>query len=191
MAISPPSDLVLDVVRAADPARVEEAQARLQANRAAFRATSLAENGNGFANTVAILNQNEGTSGLGDTDNRAPAKPVPEAYRKFESMVLQNFMKSMMPRDGEEVYGQGIAGNMWKDMMAEQMGTVLAQGRGIGIAEHMMTDRIDDPVAAGLVNASLGGNDRNVARSMVEQYQRHTMADVMTADDDDRTTIDP
>jgi flagellar protein FlgJ len=44
MAISPPSDLVLDVVRAADPAEVQEAQARLKANRAAFQATSLAEN---------------------------------------------------------------------------------------------------------------------------------------------------
>ena len=36
MAISPPSDLVMDVVRAADPNEVQEAQARLKANRAAF-----------------------------------------------------------------------------------------------------------------------------------------------------------
>lgn len=60
MAISPPSDLVMDVVRAADPSEVQEAQARLKANRAAFKATSLVENGNGFANTVAVLNQSEG-----------------------------------------------------------------------------------------------------------------------------------
>ncbi|MFP5076323.1 rod-binding protein [Rhizobium sp. YIM 134829] len=190
MAISPPSDLVLDVVRAADPARVEEAQARLKANQAAFRATSLAETGNGFSNTVAILDQNQGTSGLGNINNRAPQKAVPEAYRKFEAMVLQNFMKSMMPKDSEEVYGKGIAGNMWKDMMAEQMGTVLAKGRGIGIAEHLVTDRIDDPVAAGLVNPSLGGDDRNVARSMVEQYQRHTIADVMKTDEADLLSSD-
>ena len=45
MAISPPSDLVLDVVRAADPIDVQAAQARLKTSRAAFAATSLAEGG--------------------------------------------------------------------------------------------------------------------------------------------------
>lgn len=96
MAISPPSDLVMDVVRAADPAEVQEAQARLKANRAAFQATSLAENGDGFAAAVSVLNTSEGSSGLGDISNRAEAKKIPETYRKFEAMVLQNFVKSML-----------------------------------------------------------------------------------------------
>ncbi len=90
MAISPASDLVMDVVRAADPAEVQEAQARLKANRAAFQATSLAENGDGFAGTFlrcSILPK--GSSGLGDISNRAEAKKIPETYRKFEAMVCR------------------------------------------------------------------------------------------------------
>lgn len=148
MAISPPSDLVMDVVRAADPAEVQEAQARLKANRAAFQATSLAENGDGFAAAVSVLNTSEGSSGLGDISNRAEAKKIPETYRKFEAMVLQNFVKSMLPSDSENVYGKGTSGDIWKSMMAEQIGDVLSKGGGIGIADQMVGDD-----AAGQVNA--------------------------------------
>ena len=175
MAISPPSDLVLDVVRAADPAQVQEAQSRLKVNRAAFQATSLAENGNGFANTVAVLKQDSPTNSLGDITNRAEAKKIPESYRKFEAMVLQNFVKSMLPSESEEVYGKGTAGDMWKSMMAEQIGNVMAQGDGVGIAERMVTDRI---VGEGpnRVSASLDGNSSNVALSMVQEYERKAVA---------------
>ncbi|WP_455272701.1 rod-binding protein [Rhizobium herbae] len=176
MAISPPSDLVLDVVRAADPAEVQEAQARLKANRAAFQATSLAENGNGFANTVAVLNQDSPTNSLGDITNRVEAKKIPESYRKFEAMVLQNFVKSMLPSESEEVYGKGTSGDMWKSMMAEQIGNVMAQGDGIGIAERMVTDRIVGSDGTNRVNASLDGNDNNVALSMVQEYERKAVA---------------
>ncbi|MDQ0319179.1 Rod binding domain-containing protein [Pararhizobium capsulatum DSM 1112] len=179
MAISPPSDLVLDVVRAADPTEVQEAQARLKANQAAFRATSLAENGNGFANTVAVLNQNEGSSGLGNINNRAEPVKIPETYRKFEAMVLQNFVKSMLPTDSEEVYGKGTAGNMWKSMMAEQVANVMAEGDGVGIAKSMITDRIVGEDGPDRVNASLDGNDNNVALSMVQEYQRKAVDQFM------------
>ncbi|MCV9962851.1 rod-binding protein [Pararhizobium sp. BT-229] len=182
MAISPPSDLVLDVVRAADPAEVQEAQARLKANRAAFQATSLAENGTGFANTVAVLNQDSPTNSLGDINNRAEAKKIPESYRKFEAMVLQNFVKSMLPTESEEVYGKGTSGDMWKSMMAEQIGNVMAQGDGVGIAERMVTDRIVGSDGPERVNASLDGNDNNVALSMVQEYERKAVAKFMELD---------
>ena len=55
---------------------------------------------------------------LGDITNRAEAKKIPESYRKFEAMVLQNFLKYMMPNDSEDVYGKGMAGDIWKSMSA-------------------------------------------------------------------------
>ncbi|OBZ92761.1 rod-binding protein [Pararhizobium polonicum] len=183
MAISPPSDLVMDVVRAADPAEVQEAQARLKANRAAFQATSLAENGTGFANTVAVLNRDSPTNSLGDITNRAEAKKIPESYRKFEAMVLQNFVKSMLPTESEEIYGKGTAGDMWKSMMAEQIGNVMAQGKGVGIAESMVTDRIVGSEGPDRVNASLDGNDSNVAQSMVQEYQRKAVSKFLGTED--------
>jgi peptidoglycan hydrolase FlgJ len=178
MAISPPSDLVMDVVRAADPAEVQEAQARLKANRAAFQATSLAENGNGFAAAVNVLNSSEGSSGLGDINNRVEQKKVPETYRKFEAMILQNFVKSMLPNDSENVVGKGTSGDIWKSMMAEQIGDVISKSGGIGIADQLAAGD-----ARERVNASLDGNSRNLAASLVQEYERKTLTGYTTEDD--------
>ncbi|MCA1441178.1 rod-binding protein [Ensifer sp. IC4062] len=178
MAISPPSDLVMDVVRAADPAEIQEAQARLKANRAAFQATSLAENGNGFAAAVSVLDPSEGSTGLGDINNRVEQKKIPETYRKFEAMVLQNFVKSMLPSESENVYGKGTSGDVWKSMMAEQIGDVLAAGGGIGIAERMVGGDASDRV-----NASVDGNSQNLATSMVQEYERKALSDFLTNDE--------
>ncbi|MEY9100291.1 flagellar protein FlgJ [Sinorhizobium fredii] len=167
MAISPPSDLVLDVVRAADPAEVQEAQTRLKANRAAFQATSLAENGNGFAAAVSVLNSSEGSRGLGDVSNRVEPKKVPETYRKFEAMVLQNFVKSMLPSESESVFGKGTSGEVWKGMMAEQIANVLADGGGIGIADRMVGSD-----AADRASARLDDDTSNIAAGMVHEYER-------------------
>lgn len=183
MAISPPSDLVMDVVRAADPSEVQEAQARLKANRAAFQATSLVENGNGFANTVAVLNQSEGSSGLGNINNRVEQPKIPETYRKFEAMVLQNFVKSMLPAESEDVYGKGTAGDIWKSMMAEQVANVMAEGEGVGIARSLITDRIVGSGGPDRVNASLDGNSNNVALSMVQQYERKAVDQFLGTDE--------
>ena len=178
MAISPPSDLVMDVVRAADPTEVQEAQARLKANRAAFKATSLAENGNGFTAAVNILNSSEGSTGLGDINNRVEQKKITETYRKFEAMVLQNFVKSMLPTDSENVFGKGNAGDIWKSMMAEQIGDVLSKSGGIGIADQLASGSATDRV-----QASLDGNSRNLAASLVQEYERKTLTGFTPEDD--------
>lgn len=180
MAISPPSDLVMDVVRAADPADVQEAQARLKANRAAFQANSLAENGDGFAAAVSVLNGSDGSTGLGDIANRVEQKKIPETYRKFEAMVLQNFVKSMLPAESENVFGKGTAGEIWKGMMAEQIGEVLAKGGGIGIADQMAADATDR------VNASLDGNSQNLATGMVQEYERKALSAFLTSEDKEK-----
>ena len=53
---------------------------------------------------------------------------VPQVYRKFEAMVLQNFVKNMLP-NSETLYGKGSAGEIWKGMMAEQLGNTHRQER--------------------------------------------------------------
>lgn len=172
VAISPPSDLVLDVVRAADPAQVQEAQARLKSNRAAFEATSLAEAGGGFQAAVGILNRDSAAAAAAGGTASVGRKDVPEHYRKFEAMVLQNFVKSMLPDDSEQVYGKGTAGEIWRGMMAEQLGEVIAKGGGIGIAESLARNSGTGAVARGEV-----APDR-LAAGMVQSLQREAFADL-------------
>ena len=172
MAISPPSDLVLDVVRAADPAQVQQAQAKLKSNRAAFEATSLAEAGGGFQAAVGILNRDTAASSAAAGVSAAGGKAaVPAHLRKFESMVLQNFVKSMLPAESEEIYGKGTAGEMWRGMMAEQLGEVMAKGRGIGIAESLAK-------SGGKAAPADSGDANRVAAGMVQALQREAFADL-------------
>ncbi|MDM9618969.1 rod-binding protein [Rhizobium sp. AC44/96] len=173
MAISPPSDLVLDVVKAADPLEVQAAQEKLKANQAAFAANSLAEAGNGFTSAVDVLDRATGKTGLGDTKNRAKTEEIPQTYRKFEAMVLQNFIKNMLPSDSEDVYGKGATGDIWKGMMAEQLGNEISKGEGIGVAKQLYHDALKKQEGR-VVNASADQNDRSVALSMVDEFQRKT-----------------
>lgn len=171
MAISPPSDLVLDVVRAADPTQVQEAQAKLKSNRAAFQANSLAEAGAGFQAAVGILNRDTAATNVSDGVKAVGAKAIPEHLRKFESMVLQNFVKSMMPAESEELYGKGTAGEIWRGMMADQLGDALAKGGGIGIAESLAK-------SSGIGAGSKENDKDRVASGMVHALQRQAFADL-------------
>lgn len=181
MAISPPSDLVLDVVRAADPSAVQEAQTKLKTQRASFEATSLADAGNGFGAAVGILNRDSAMTASVSASGGAAADKVPATYRKFEAMVLQNFVKSMLPADSEEIYGKGTTGEIWRGMMAEQIGDVIAESGGIGIAASLMKDHEKKNVAGDI--ARVDPNDQRVATAMVQQLQRDTFGDVNSAAD--------
>lgn len=125
MALPVSGDLVLDVVRAADPAAAEAARARL----ASFAAGSESA---GF--TV-------------DAGAPAPAgRPAatPEAFARFEAMVLQSFIQTMLPKDTESVYGEGMSGEMWQSLLAEQLGAAMAKRGGIGIADRILRDHYAD-----------------------------------------------
>ena len=174
MAISPPSDLVLDVVRAADPIDVQAAQARLKTSRATFAATSLAEKGAGFGAAVDILNSAASKAGLGRIDMKGTGE-VPKIYKQFEASVLQNFVKNMLPSESEEVYGKGNAGEIWKSMLAEQIGDTMAKGDGIGIAEQMYSKSLAahrGQDQAAVVNTD---DDHRLAMNMVTDLERRTL----------------
>ena len=193
MAISPPSDLVLDVVKAADPTDVQAAQAKLQANRAAFAATSLAEAGNGFASTVDVLNKTAAHSsatqaGLANASEHTTTGKVPAAYQKFEAMVLQNFVKNILP-NSDTLYGKGTAGEMWKGMMAEQLGNTMAKNGGVGIAAKMYHEQLEKTRGTGADHVATNENDKTQALGMIDEFERKTLSATSVDTDDSGTTV--
>lgn len=144
MAINPPSDIVLDVVKAADPASRKQAATRL-AQIAGTPAPAPAS----FEEELApaepparpappALLPFDAAGALVSMQNRhtlesAPASP----YERFEAFVLQSFVEAMLPEDGTALFGKGTAGQVWKSMLAEGLGTQLARGGGIGIADFL------------------------------------------------------
>ncbi|MEQ1954247.1 rod-binding protein [Mesorhizobium yinganensis] len=167
MAISPPSDIVLDVARAVEPSGLDAARAAL-----ARRTGTTAPTGTDAAFSVGS------PSGTGASRGPDPTGQA-EAFKKFESVVLQTFVQNMLPKDAEQVYGKGLAGDMWKSMMAGKIADVMTERGGIGIASHLLADHyVEGKTVKSIGPVSRGPErteeDRQAALSdaLVQELQR-------------------
>jgi peptidoglycan hydrolase FlgJ len=131
MAFSPKTDVILEVASAADPSR---------ASLAAQRLNAIAGSNGTPADFVSSLNQVAGVASAppsslpGGADARsrlAEAASRPEklgkAKTQFEAMMLNSFVSELLPKDTGEVFGQGMAGDMWRSMLAEQVSNQIAK----------------------------------------------------------------
>jgi Rod binding domain-containing protein len=66
---------------------------------------------------------------------------VAPPLEQFEGFVLRSFIESMLPSEASSYFGSGTAGEVWRSMMAEEIGNELAKGGGIGIAASIAADR--------------------------------------------------
>jgi peptidoglycan hydrolase FlgJ len=164
MSISPPSDIILDVARAANPQKMLAATERL-----VQFAGNRGPDADAFASlvgdirkergpdrpfdpaTAMVTLQNRQTLGAGGLrDTLSPLKP----YQQFEAFVLQSFVEAMLPKEAESVFGSGTAGDVWKGMLAEKIGAEIAQSGGIGIAEQLAKVHPAEGSASGAASAS-------------------------------------
>jgi len=145
MAIDPPSDVVLEVAKAADPTRAAAAAQRLNAlggagaaNAADF-ATTLAQT-TPTASPAAALAVDAGNARARFVDAASAASDKEAKTRTdFEAMVLNGFVKEMLPKNDSAVYGEGLAGDMWKSMLADQVSKQIAKSGTLGIANRLFS----------------------------------------------------
>ncbi|ESY21858.1 rod-binding protein [Mesorhizobium sp. LNJC395A00] len=176
MAISPPSDIVLDVARAVDPTDIEAARAAL-----AKRANGV---GGAFLVDMAASVDTGSILSRATADKAAAGADPAGKFKKFEAMVLQTFIQNMLPKDTEGVYGKGLAGDMWKSQLAERVADVMAERGGIGIAKSLLADHYKDGKRTGPHKTEIDQQTR-LSTSLVEELQRKA-ARSMTGDE---TTI--
>jgi hypothetical protein len=140
MAISPLSDIVLEVAKAADPAKSSAAAARLGAGASAYAGSF--EEALGATRSPAFAPRTPFDPALAVVQMQSSdaLKRPAATYERFEAFVLQTFIQSMLPQKGEGLYGAGTAGEIWKSMLAESLGAQLAQVGGIGIARMLAAD---------------------------------------------------
>jgi hypothetical protein len=151
VAINPPSDIVLDVAKAADPLAYRAAVDKLARIGDAAAAAADFEMALGVAGSEpaedagAVLEfagkQVADLRGRLDPMQAADAAAVPKPYRQFEAFVLQTFIQSILPKDANHVFGDGIAGSFWSSMLAEQVAGQLADAGGIGIAQSLVPEQ--------------------------------------------------
>lgn len=188
MAVSPPSDIVLDVANAVDTTELAEARTRLVNASAARRA----EGAFSLAETTAAADVRQAASAKAQPTGRDKA-----SFVKFEAMVLRNFVEAMLPKSAETVYGKGLAGDMWKSMLAEQVANVVAERGGVGIANRVLGDYYmagENKVSVGGVAPAEAKAEANaqsmISKALIEQMQLalvRTFQEKPAAAGDDRT----
>ena len=177
MAFEFGSDLIVDAMRAADPARVQSLRDKLQ-SFATAAATSKPDAKSGF--------QFELSAGKSVTPGKSKEA---ETLKKFEAVVLSTFVQSMLPKDAESVFGKGLAGDMWKAQMAEKLAEQIADRGGIGIADRLLKDYYkngDEVVAlSGAKDVHNAVADAKGADAAARLIQTQELKSLLTGDDVD------
>jgi flagellar protein FlgJ len=175
MGISPSTDLIIDVMRQADPVRAREAAERLNAvgrtgaanatakDFAAHVTQAIAETPVGTAATAVLPSlqgrplqsmplevAQAGPGGVRPSGKMSPAE-------ELEAFVLTSLVETMMPKDAESVFGSGTAGAYWRSMLAEKLAAELTMAGGVGLREQLGlgdTGKPDEPTE--MLKAVLG-----------------------------------
>lgn len=157
MAITPPSDLVLDVARAADPVKYQASVQKLRGMQGAA--------GNGNTGTVAVpfVDIVQPELSILPAAVAGGKKPV-EAYRKFEAFMLQAMVQDMFTTDTPSVFGKGPGSEFWKSMLVEIVAKEMAEGGGVGVADMLESRRQ-------LLESLPSVNRQAVAKAVVETSQ--------------------
>ncbi|MEW6438222.1 MAG: rod-binding protein [Pseudomonadota bacterium] len=138
MSIKPPSDILLDVARAADPAKSSAATERL---------TRLGANvGVDDAQFGDVLSHVD----IPRAPNAAPLPAIAEprfanvqpekakdaaetkAYQGIAALLLENLVENMLP-DSDEFFGAQAGAGIWRSMLAQELGTNLSKSVDLGI----------------------------------------------------------
>ena len=133
MAISLSSDLIADVMRSADPARLKAAAAKLH---------DLQSHDGGPRAFTELL---EGLETPPQSDGVPSAPPgtlkttsaAADAYVEFERMVLRNMFESLLPKADSGAFGSGPSASVWRSLAADQLAGLYASSGGIGIASAL------------------------------------------------------
>lgn len=131
MAVSIPSDLIVDVMRSADPQRVKLAVARLQ-NGATSPAGPTPPPLQTFADFMPPLKL--------APDVASDAAKSSSARAGFEKMVISNMLENILPRASSGVFGEDSAGSIWRSMFSDSLADAYAKQGGLGIADLVSRD---------------------------------------------------
>lgn len=181
MAIRPPSDIVLDVARAIDPLRYQQAVGRLARMSGPSGAAGFDQVFNQTGSGLDSLLGKDVTSTLAGGGSLTKfGQRIPDAeqakldtFRKFEAASLSTFVQEMLPQNADAVFGEGTAGDVWKSMLAEQIANQMAAGGGIGIAAQLAKSNGDHNAAA-VRHSALGPLAPDVALPQLESISTNT-----------------
>jgi Rod binding domain-containing protein len=168
VAINPPSDIVLGAVLAADPSKYRAAADRLRraggdtggvvaTPAATLRAST--RQWTAVASGAASANAHGQPASPARAAVAGQARKQPDAFAQLEAFVLQSFIQTMLPKNSQNFFGKGTAGEVWKSMLAEKLGAQIASSNQLGLAKRLAAGR-SEALAGPLPAAALGAAPR-------------------------------
>jgi peptidoglycan hydrolase FlgJ len=142
MAINPGTDLLSEALLAAEPQRAKAAEDRLVRLGGEQNAPTVPDFDALLASSEAIksaapdFSRPAGGMGAKGLFSIKPGKP----YEQFEVTVLKTLFESMLPQKADAVFGSGLAGGIWKSMMAQSFADVAGRS-GIAHIARMIEER--------------------------------------------------
>lgn len=144
MSVSLPSDLIMDVMRNADPVRREAAAAKLKSTGDSSGPDATFADVTGAIASPGISSPKEGLLPPGGTPGSSMAR-AESPYQGFERMVLRNLFETLLPDSDSGAFGSGPSAGIWRSMAADQMAGVYADAGGVGIAEMLQQQSGESP----------------------------------------------
>jgi peptidoglycan hydrolase FlgJ len=161
MPFNPSTDVVLDVLNAADPARASMAAERLAALGAGAPASDFALDLDKAAASPATASQPL-PAGLANarTALADASDPAAKAKVEFEAMLLNSFVGEMLPKESSAFFGEGTSGDVWRSMLSEQISKQIAKSGALGLSRRLFATH---DIAAGGRAVGATGAERAAA----------------------------
>jgi hypothetical protein len=141
MAITPVSDLILDVARAADPQKANAASRVLSEGASPSDAAAPAEFSAALKQSAPAIDRYAYRESAGAL---SPAMtPARKAEVGLEGMLLKSMIEEMLPKDAPDVYGSGVAGDVWRSMLADKVAEQVAKSGALRIADRLFATHQD------------------------------------------------
>jgi len=140
MSLAPSTDLVLEVSRAADPSRASAVVDKLNA-LASAGAQSPADFAAALNSVAADAPAPAASSAVPAPRAASPLSREEKARHQLESVFLSQFIGEMLPKDTPSAFGQGYAGDMWRQMLAERVADQMAASGRLGIASRLFAGK--------------------------------------------------
>lgn len=156
MSIFPATDIVSDVASSADSRQLALGLQRLRNLSASTDGTqitsqvkpgALPENKQGLAKAThfdAFVKSPIGVVDRSAVIHREAKSPGAIAAQKFEAFVLQTWLEVLLPRTEGGSFGTDGSANIWRSMMAEQLGMQLARNGVIGLQKIITAHETDE-----------------------------------------------
>lgn len=76
---------------------------------------------------------------MASSQQNAKSAKIKEVAQEFEGMFLGQMLENIFSHiETDEMFGGGQAEDIYRSMMVEQYGKLMAKSGGIGIADHVM-----------------------------------------------------